>query len=427
MGQLLILDALIRDNGADAVGEEEAKVSFVWMLGEFCDFIEGGPELLQGYLENLLAQEPSVQLSLITAVVKLFLRNPEQLEPVLTSVLETLTQRSKHPDIRDRAYGYWRLLAKGVGVEKMKKIVHGHVAPIDADRTFADGITLGDLRASLNTAAVVYGKPPRSFLPSYGITASAEEDLEDEDDIIDVEEGEGTTPNSGTQQSSPTIQQQQPRPMMMQPPTPTTKYVDPLEELFSPTVVAPPAQQPKAVSQFDPHDPFAPMPVATPIQQQQPTYSSPPPQQQQQQPQPRPVHQDNAVAISAVINSTTNVLTVVIKSNGAAVSDFAMQINRNALGLQPSRTIAECAPRPTIPGGASDTITVPLFVSQQHTLPSGHPVTTIEVGLKTNFGLVRFFVPVAANAAVSAAPTSPMFGGNTTGAQKVLTVDDLFS
>lgn len=430
--QLLILDALIRDNGADAVGEEEAKVSFVWMLGEFCDFIEGGPELLQGYLENLLVQEPSVQLSLLTAVVKLFLRNPDQLEPVLTSVLETLTQKSKHPDIRDRAYGYWRLLSKGVGVERMKKIVHGHVAPIDADRTFADGVTLGDLRASLNTAAVVYGKPPRSFLPSYGVTSVVEDELEDDDDVIDVEEGMGAVPTQQEQGGRPQATQQQPQPMLQPTPAAPIKYVDPLEELFSPTVV-PPSQpqhqhQQNTTSQFDPHDPFAPMPVARPPTTNTTAPSAQQPQQQTVAPQPQAVHQDANISISAVANTTTQTLTLLVRNaSGAAMSDFAMQINRNPLGLQPARPIAECVTRPAIPSGATDTINVPLMVSQQHTLAGGQN-SSIEVGLKTNFGLVRFHVPLAANTVASpSGPASPMFGGSTAPSQKVLTVDDLFS
>ena len=444
--QLLILDSLIRDHGADAVGEEEAKVSFVWMLGEFCDFIEGGPELLQSFLENLLTQEPSVQLSLLTAVVKLFLRNPDQLEPILTSVLETLTQKSKHPDIRDRAYGYWRLLAKGVGVEAMKRIVHGAVAPVDADRHFADGITVGDLRASLNTAAVVYGKPPRAFLPSYGITTVVEDEYDDDDDIIEVEDGHTPADGGYGQQ-----QQAEAAPAPVAAPTPAAAYVDPLEALFSggPTpsssTSAPPQAKP-AAGGFDPNDPFAPMPAA-PISfganantaasnpfggmmgGAQPSASTavttPPP--------PQHVHQDGEMAVSAVVNSSDNTLTLVIRNNGFGnISGLAMQINRSTQGFQPARPIAECFGKAFIGSGAAETIVVPLTVSAQHTLDASQPPSTsLEVGLKTNNGLVRFFSPIAANVTSPSASASGGFGFGgavaAPAANKPLTVDDLFA
>ncbi|EPY26960.1 AP-1 complex subunit beta-1 [Strigomonas culicis] len=186
---LLLLDPLIKDFGADNVVEEEAKVSLIWMLGEYCDYVEGGPVYLQRFIDSLMVQETTVQLAILSAVVKMFIRSPQEMQPTLNSVLETITHSSGDPDVRDRAFAYWRLLSKGISVANMKEIVHGHTAPINVDNTFSDAMTIADLKKSINTAAVVFGKPYQSFLPPYGLPDS-KIDEDDDDDLFFDEDGQ---------------------------------------------------------------------------------------------------------------------------------------------------------------------------------------------------------------------------------------------
>lgn len=176
--ELLMLDALVADYGADEVVEEEAKVSLLWMLGEYCDFVDNGKDIMQRFVGCVMEHEQRVQLAIISAVVKMFLREPASMEAQLNSVLETVTTRSDDPDVRDRAFAYWRLLSKGMTVEQMKKVVHGQVAPVNVDRTFSDAMTMADLKKSINTAAVVFARPYQSFLPPYGL---ADVELDEED------------------------------------------------------------------------------------------------------------------------------------------------------------------------------------------------------------------------------------------------------
>ncbi|CAD2213308.1 AP-1 complex subunit beta-1 [Angomonas deanei] len=128
--ELLLLDPLIKDFGADNVVEEEAKVSLIWMLGEYCDYVENGDAILQRFIDSLMSHETSVQLAVLSAVIKMFIREPQKMQPTLNSVLETITQQSTDPDVRDRAFAYWRLLSKGIGVSSMKAIVHGQTPPL---------------------------------------------------------------------------------------------------------------------------------------------------------------------------------------------------------------------------------------------------------------------------------------------------------
>ena len=61
------------------------------------------------------------QLQYLTAVVKIFLKFSEASEELITQLLQTVTEQAVNPDIRDRAYIYWRLLS--TDPEKTKRLV----------------------------------------------------------------------------------------------------------------------------------------------------------------------------------------------------------------------------------------------------------------------------------------------------------------
>jgi vesicle coat complex subunit len=55
---------------------------------------------------------PQVQLQLLTATVKLFLKKPtDSVQRMIQLVLSAATNETDNPDLRDRAYVYWRLLS----------------------------------------------------------------------------------------------------------------------------------------------------------------------------------------------------------------------------------------------------------------------------------------------------------------------------
>lgn len=60
-----------------------------------------------------------VQLQTLTAVVKLFLKKPDNAQGVVQKVLETATKDCDSPDVRDRAYIYWRLLSTDPAAAKV--------------------------------------------------------------------------------------------------------------------------------------------------------------------------------------------------------------------------------------------------------------------------------------------------------------------
>ena len=60
-----------------------------------------------------------VQLQTLTAVVKLFLVKPDSSQSLVQRILNTATKDCDSPDVRDRAYIYWRLLSTDPGAAKV--------------------------------------------------------------------------------------------------------------------------------------------------------------------------------------------------------------------------------------------------------------------------------------------------------------------
>lgn len=51
----------------------------------------------------------------MTATVKLYLKKPNQSEEMIHQVLEIATEKAESPDLKDRAYIYWRMLSTSPG------------------------------------------------------------------------------------------------------------------------------------------------------------------------------------------------------------------------------------------------------------------------------------------------------------------------
>lgn len=57
----------------------------------------------------------------MTAAVKIYLKFPDTTENLISKLLEVATHKTDNPDVRDRAYIYWRMLSSNP--EKTKEIV----------------------------------------------------------------------------------------------------------------------------------------------------------------------------------------------------------------------------------------------------------------------------------------------------------------
>lgn len=95
----------------EELDDPEAKASLIWIIGEYADKIDNADELLAIFVQTFTEESYQVQLQTLTAVVKLFLKRPDNAQGLVQRVLETATKDCDSPDVRDRAYIYWRLLS----------------------------------------------------------------------------------------------------------------------------------------------------------------------------------------------------------------------------------------------------------------------------------------------------------------------------
>lgn len=95
-------------------------------------------------------------------MVKLFLKRPDQSQGLVQKVLQLSTAENDNPDIRDRAYVYWRLLSSDPKVTR--DVVLSDRPPITSTIHSLPPALLDQLLQELSTLASVYHKLPATFL-----------------------------------------------------------------------------------------------------------------------------------------------------------------------------------------------------------------------------------------------------------------------
>jgi len=173
----------------ESLDEPEAKASLIWIIGEYAEKIDNANELLEFFLESFKEESSMVQLQLITAIVKLFLKKPSQAQDSVQKILQTATQSCDNPDIRDRAYIYWRLLS--TNPQAAKTVVLAEKPPIESRTKIVSDSLLDELIANIGTLASVYYKPASLFGGRTGDTKIFSTPAEDAD--ADIEGVPGTT------------------------------------------------------------------------------------------------------------------------------------------------------------------------------------------------------------------------------------------
>lgn len=141
----------------DSLDEPEAKAAMVWVIGQYASRIENSDALLEDFLYSFAEEPVEVQLALLTATVKLFIQRPTKGQELVPKVLKWATEETDNPDLRDRAYMYWRLLS--TDMEAAKRIVMGEKPAITAESERLDPVTLEEMCLNVGTLATVYLKP----------------------------------------------------------------------------------------------------------------------------------------------------------------------------------------------------------------------------------------------------------------------------
>ncbi|VAH91912.1 unnamed protein product [Triticum turgidum subsp. durum] len=183
----------------DTLDEPEAKASMIWIIGEYAERIDNADELLESFLDTFPEEPALVQLQLLTATVKLFLKKPtEGPQQMIQAVLNNATVETDNPDLRDRAYIYWRLLSTDPEVAA-KDVVLAEKPVISDDSNQLDSSLLDELLANISTLSSVYHKPPEAFVSR----VKAAPRVDDEEFADAGETGYSESPSQGLDGASP--------------------------------------------------------------------------------------------------------------------------------------------------------------------------------------------------------------------------------
>ncbi|KAL1923980.1 uncharacterized protein VTP21DRAFT_7015 [Calcarisporiella thermophila] len=146
----------------DSLDEPDAKAAMIWIIGQYADRIENSHELLDDFLYNFLEEPVEVQLALLTATVKLFIKRPTVGQDLVPKVLKWATEEVDNPDLRDRGFIYWRLLSTDPAAAK--EVVLSDKPQISTETERMDPVMLDELLLHIASLSSIYHKSPTSFI-----------------------------------------------------------------------------------------------------------------------------------------------------------------------------------------------------------------------------------------------------------------------
>ena len=115
---------------------------------------------MSGCRVNFISDSVQVQLAILTGSVKLFLHRPdsENAKDVVHKVLKWATEEVDNPDLRDRGFMYWRLLAHST--KEASSIVLNEQLIISTDTDRMERGALDQLLLHTGTLSSIYHKNP---------------------------------------------------------------------------------------------------------------------------------------------------------------------------------------------------------------------------------------------------------------------------
>ncbi len=94
--------------------------------------------------------------------MKLFLRDPDEMEETIQEILECSTDEIENPDIRDRGYIYWRLLSEYP--DETKQIVLSNKPQLKSNKKMVfDKNLMENLVDHVSMVSSIYHKTPNQI------------------------------------------------------------------------------------------------------------------------------------------------------------------------------------------------------------------------------------------------------------------------
>eukprot|EP00607_Mallomonas_marina_P007561 CAMPEP_0182418690 /NCGR_PEP_ID=MMETSP1167-20130531/3057_1 /TAXON_ID=2988 /ORGANISM="Mallomonas Sp, Strain CCMP3275" /LENGTH=873 /DNA_ID=CAMNT_0024593001 /DNA_START=220 /DNA_END=2841 /DNA_ORIENTATION=+ len=363
----------------EELDEPEAKASMIWIIGEYAERIDNADDLLESFLETFHDETAPVQLQLLTATVKLFLKQPDTTQDMVQKVLTMATEDSDNPDLRDRGYVYWRLLSSDP--EAARAVVLSEKPEIADDTFTLDPSLLEELMTHIATLSSIYHKPPEAFVMKNIAVAT-----EDQDDEMEEEEPAEAEEEKAVEEGS------QSRPAAAAPAAPAPSsggdLLDLMNDSYSTPTPAAPAPNASQSATMDLLGAFGAPTTATPA----------------------PTAVPKTKVVTPEVGQGVFISMVMVKKNGqptleldignqtsTPVQALALQFNKNTFGLAP--TSPQVSLPSAVSNGSVSSVSVPMTCTPQMVNPA-EPSLQVQAAMKNvATGAVFYFtLPVALEA-----------------------------
>ena len=149
----------------NSLSDQNAKSAALYILGDFCTMIPKSTEMITYFVNNFSNGEYSskVKLQILNAGVKNFVNKPDESEEIVKLCLQKGAEESENPDIRDRAYIYWRLLE--IDPDIAKDMMVSEKPPFDfTDEDDLEPDVVDDMISNMTNVSAVYLKKQKDMI-----------------------------------------------------------------------------------------------------------------------------------------------------------------------------------------------------------------------------------------------------------------------
>ena len=146
----------------DYASTPHAKEAAVWILGEYAEEIYTvSMNTFKKWMANFETEERIVQLEILSSAVKVFIKYPDEFETMISDLLTLATEKVDNPDVRDRAFIYWRMLSTDPA--KTKNVVFGYRPQAKDSDKLMDRHFLNEMMKTLGYASSLFEKKPEEL------------------------------------------------------------------------------------------------------------------------------------------------------------------------------------------------------------------------------------------------------------------------
>ncbi len=177
-GKSLEILKRIDDELIKSINDADGKGALLYILGEFCNNMKNSVALITPFVEAFNDETPSVKLQILNCVIKNYVNKPNDCEDLVKVCLQKGGEESENPDVRDRAYIYWRLLEKDPDIAK--EMISGEKPAFEfkEEILFEDSM-IDNIIENMTNISAVYHKLNKDLIPKEDMIIEESEESEE--------------------------------------------------------------------------------------------------------------------------------------------------------------------------------------------------------------------------------------------------------